>query len=507
MKLRNQRHTIYSLALIAAASVGMMSCNDKSDPVEEDETTNIVNVPNVAVTSFSLRSDSKVMSNLDSVFFSIDLNHGVIYNADSLPKGTPVDKLIPVIKYSDYITKALITMEGGITKTGESDYYASPSDTIDFSGKVTLTIATADDAMSKDYVIKVNVHKQNPDSLQWDQIAVTGLPSRLGSPKAQGTVDHSGMAVCLIEESDGSFTLAQSDDIYANIWTKQQVALSFMPDLGTFTSTSDAFYILDTTGELYTSADALAWTSTGEVWVALLGGYEDTVLGLETTSEGLFHAQYPAKNMTRKAAETDFPIKGCSNLAQHSNKWTLSPVGIICGGILATGDYTSATWGFDGREWVKLSDGGIPQITGAALVPYYAFRNLSSSIYPTEMKVWMLVGGMLSDGAFNRDLYISYNNGVNWRKADSNLNLPASIPATLYWDPMVALQKHSTNISDAWKIVESRCATRASWSVNGDDLTWECPYIYLTGGLDESGTLRNAIWRGAINRLRFAPIF
>lgn len=187
----------------------MMSCNDKSDPVEEDETTNIVNVPNVAVTSFSLRSDSKVMSNLDSVFFSIDLNHGVIYNADSLPKGTPVDKLIPVIKYSDYITKALITMEGGITKTGESDYYASPSDTIDFSGKVTLTIATADDAMSKDYVIKVNVHKQNPDSLQWDQIAVTGLPSRLGSPKAQGTVDHSGMAVCLIEESDGSFTLAQ----------------------------------------------------------------------------------------------------------------------------------------------------------------------------------------------------------------------------------------------------------------------------------------------------------
>ena len=41
-----------------------------------------------AVKSFSLKENDQVLNNIDSVFFSIDLVNGMIFNADSLPVGT-----------------------------------------------------------------------------------------------------------------------------------------------------------------------------------------------------------------------------------------------------------------------------------------------------------------------------------------------------------------------------------------------------------------------------------
>ena len=48
---------------------------------------------NTMVCAFSLQQDTSVLSNLDSIFFTIDLDRSVIYNADSLPKGTNVSAI------------------------------------------------------------------------------------------------------------------------------------------------------------------------------------------------------------------------------------------------------------------------------------------------------------------------------------------------------------------------------------------------------------------------------
>ncbi|WP_302265615.1 DUF6242 domain-containing protein, partial [uncultured Duncaniella sp.] len=49
---------------------------------------------NCSISSFSLSKDDSVLRALDSVFFSIDLINAEIYNADSLPKGTDIRKLV-----------------------------------------------------------------------------------------------------------------------------------------------------------------------------------------------------------------------------------------------------------------------------------------------------------------------------------------------------------------------------------------------------------------------------
>lgn len=174
----------------------------------------------VAVTGFSLKAMSKVAPNLDSVFFSIDLNRGVIFNADSLPVGTNIEKLIADISYTSSASSVKLTQTGG-KKEGEIDYKENPSDTIDFSGKVLLSITAEDNSTTRTYNIKVNVHKCEPDTLVWDRLAVTPMPSRLGNPVQQKTVQFKDAAYSLIAEKDGSYTMSVATDIIEGIWDKK----------------------------------------------------------------------------------------------------------------------------------------------------------------------------------------------------------------------------------------------------------------------------------------------
>lgn len=495
------------LALMTTVlAAGIASCNKKDDEPEEEKET-ISYLPNTAVTSFKLKADKNIMARLDSVFFSIDLDHGVIYNADSLPVGTKVDKLVASISYSSAITSAKIIMSGGTTRNDTIDYINNPGDSIDFTGNVRLILATDNEEMKKEYTVKLNVHRQNPDSLVWNEVAVVSLPSRLPDPVDQKSVEKDGAVYSLIMENDGSYTLASCGELYGNEWEKIQISPSFTPDVGSFAASSSAFYILDSNGVLYTSPDATAWTATGETWNRIIGGFADTAVGILTDSEGLKYAQYPMKDLQAVAVDPAFPVDGFSNLASYSNKWAASPVALFCGGVMADGSLSSDVWAFDGSKWIVLASGAFPAVKGASLIPYHAFRYTNStSMQPTELNAWLLLGGEMADGAFTRTVYISYDNGVNWRVGDSLLQLPDFFPLMTGCDNVVQVHTEDSSLSAAWRVMGRSDRHRVKWSVDGDILYWECPYIYLIGGNDSSDRLCNTIWRGALNRLQSAPI-
>ena len=113
----------------------------------------------------------------------------------------------------------------------------------------------------------------------------------------------------------------------------------------------------------------------------------------------------------------------------------------------------------------------------------------------------MLVGGKKQDGEFNRTVYISYDNGVSWNPGNSSMQLPSMIPTMTDCDNVVVSSVRSANLSDAWKK-----GTRADYTVDGDKIYWECPYIFLLGGYDPQHHLYDTIWRGVLTRLTFVPI-
>lgn len=498
------QHFFSKIAVFLIGAAALASCN-------KDETDSIIDIDyvntNVAVTKFSLKANTNVMAKLDSVGFAIDLEHGVIFNPDSLPMNAKINKLVADIKYSDYITNAVIRMDGGETRNDTIDYLKNPTDSIDFTGRVTLELSSG--SMKKTYLLKVNVHKQEVDSLIWDDQDVKQLPSRLPNPRTQKSIDYNGTAISLIEESNGTYTLSTSANLMDGQWTKNQIAFPFVPEVRSFNASTAALYLLSADGSLYTSTDGRNWSSTGKIWKAILGAYVDTAVGVsEDASGNLIFSQYPLKDLDVVQAPTEFPHGEYSNLVTLVNRWTTSPVAFFVGGRTNDGGCSAATWAFDGRNWIKLSTGGIPAICGATIVPYYSYRNTSaSSMVMTEYPAWMIIGGDKNDGTFNRDVYISYDNGVSWQKGDEFMQLPEALPAMTGCDNIVMSTRKSIKLSDFWRVPSSSTKTRASVEVDGDIIYWDCPYIYLIGGFDKNGKLYDTVWRGALARLTFVPFF
>ena len=493
-------------ACIAMLMGTLSSCNKKTETEEE------IYMPasSVAVTDFSLKSKSGSNVKLDSVFFSIDLNRGVIFNADSLPVGTDVTKLVPVISYTSSASAVTLTQSGGRYE-GEIDYKTNPSDSVDFSGKVVLKITAEDKTTTRSYDIKVNVHRMEPDSLMWDRLAVTPIPSRLGAPKQQKTIAYRESAYTLIQESDDSYTLSVAADLIAGEWDKKTPSFDFNPDVRTLNATEDRLYLLDTAGTLHTSADGLTWDNTGCIWTNIIGAYGNAMLGLRSEGGKLLHTCWPSDaGYAETAVSSDFPVREYTDFVQFSNRWTTLPIGFMVGGRLADGSFTEKTWGFDGDHWAVLSEGMTPRMAGATLVPYYVYRKTSSSLVQTEFSVWLLIGGLRNDGKNNKVIYASYDNGVNWYAVDTQMQLPDYFPGLHNLDGIMAEWPKQASLESNWTATPSRSLpgmARVRYEVEDYEVYWDCPYIYLFGGIKDNSTLNDEIWRGVLNRLTFVPQF
>ncbi len=499
MKLNSKLSKIIVALFIGAAFVtSISSCNST-----EEEIKPYLTPENVAVTSFKI-SNKKISANLDTTFFSIDLENGVIFNADSLPAGTEINKLVTTIKYSSYATQAVIKMEGGTTRTDTVDYAKTTTDSIDYTGKVTLRLATANNSVVKEYTIKINVHKQDVDSLIWADDQKNALPARQAYPVEQKCVSYKNKAISLIQERDNSYTLASSDDLYNNKWEKQAVTLGFTPDIRSLCASDSILAILDKQGNMYESTDGLKWTATGKQWHSIIGGYNETVLGIRNNGTAFEYAQYPQRNLVVTTIDPQFPITDQSNFVTTKNRWTTTPAGLMMGGKRADGSISDCTWGFDGRVWACLAQGTIPAVKSPSIIPYYNFRHTENAWEATEYPVWMLVCGQDDNGNYNRNTYLSYDNGITWSKADEKLQLPKIIPAMSQCDNVVMTTRKSFDLANNWK--KKPGMMRITSEVVGSTLYWECPYIYLVGGKRNDGALFDTIWRGALARLTYPPI-
>lgn len=494
------------LLLLVVTFVALTSCNKEE---EENLKTVNMNVPAVAVTNFYLRPDNKVINHLDSVFFSIDLENGVIFNADSLPKGTNVEKLVPVMTFSSTIETATIEMTGGRLRTGTTDYKKNPTDSIDFSGRVTLTLTSSDD-LSRTYEIKVNVHNADPDSLAWGNMAYAQLPSRLDSPRRQRTLSDGNTVYCLTEESDGSHTLATSTDLFSFSWDKRQISMPAGARLETMVTAAGKFYLLDADGRLMTATPGeMTWSFTGETWISMTGVYDGHVLGLVLRDGSVSHTHYPAGGgIADPQANPTFPVKGHTPMEPIENSWTTEPTGFLYGGISASGEMSASTWAFDGESWIEIANGGVPPLSGATLCPYYNYRKTSTSWIQTEYRAWLLFGGRLADGSLNRTLYISYDNGVTWRRGPESMQFPDFIPPCEGTDCIIGSIRMESDLADAWTraAMPKSAMRRLAYDIDGYHISWACPYVFLFGGVKADGALNDRVWRGVLERLRFTPL-
>ena len=484
-----------------------VSCNSKSD---EEEAEIVVTPAIIAVKQFHLQANDSVLAKLDSVAFSIDLNTGVIFNADSLPKGTNVTRLIPSITFANSMTKAELSFLKDNEEKVTVDYLTNPDDSIDFSHPVTLDVTAQDGINSFSYQIKVNVHTQEPDTLIWDKVATSTLPSRFSDPVAQKTLFRNETAFSLIEEYNGEYTLASCGDLIKGEWLKSALNFGFIPDIESFTSTPDSFWLLSKDGNLYIPSDGQSWTATGEVWYSIIGGYENSILGVKSTDSGFVHTMYPAEgNFTETPLEEGFPISDFSILGVMQTQWDPQPFAIMAGGLMENGEPTSSVWAYDGSTWAVINDSDLPLMEKPMLARYVVYRDTPYIFTKREMDVWLLFGGIDEKGSMNRKVYMSYDNGVNWSAAPQMMQLPESLPSLAGADVIVAGYDLTADLAEAWTPspqTKTSLWTRTSYTIDGYDITWVCPYMYIFGGYLQDQSLSSIIWRGVLARLEFTPV-
>lgn len=297
---------IYAI-LTALTLIVSASCNSSGNG---DNEPTVVSA-NTLVSNFRLQKNDSVMTLLDSIPFTIDVNRRLIYNPDSLPKGTDITRLVASISLASSTSVGEISISGATTmKDTTYTYNASATDSIDFTGRVTLTVKAADGISTKQYLLQVNVHNLESDSLYWNKMSRRNLPGALTDPETAKAVAYGGTTYCLVAEN-GNYTMSSTTDIATNNWNKQTVAFTFKPDVNSLTATDKALFVLDANGNLHKSTDGgINWTATGNKYSSLIAGYGDTLLAVATSESGYFTVALTDNGTeTKTAAPKEFPVK------------------------------------------------------------------------------------------------------------------------------------------------------------------------------------------------------
>lgn len=497
---------LYLLFFAFCGLVAFTACNDSDngDDIVDDSAEFAV-----MVKTFSLNADDSILSNLDQVYFSIDLNTATVFNADSLPLGTRVDSLGVSMTFSS-VSVADITMPGSDGKDTVVNYLENASQAIDFSrGYVSLHLVSANEKVERDYRIFVNVHKMKPDSLAWGNASWSAFPTTISDPSALHAVDFAGKAVCFATDGSSS-TVAVSSNPANNDWQVSQVTLPAGFVVNSVIATSDALYARDDNDNLLKSTDCgLTWTSVNAKMSHLYGGYGTTVLGVLRQSDATYsYVSYPEG--ISGTVLSSAPVEATSAAVTYVSEWSVEPMLMVFGGKNAAGQPVGAVWAFDGSGWAAISSSGLPAVAGPVLVPYFSFKSGDNWVV-TRQTALLAFGGTQADGTLSRTVYISYDRGANWTNAGELMQLPVGIPTLSGASALVFENTISSRAASAWRSIE--LPVMSQWlSVKNVSKgvkpieSWECPYIYLFGGTADSGEINTRVWRGVINRLMFKPL-
>lgn len=148
---------------------------------------------NTAITAFQVNTvnqylHTKAKDGSDSVYsktltcttykFYVDHLKGEIYNPDSLPVGADAKKVMCTVTCAGSGTLAIKSM------TSDSIALFNSSDSTDFSQPRVFYVYSQSGQHTRKYTIKVNVHRQQPDSMQWHALPATDVLRSMTAAKA-----------------------------------------------------------------------------------------------------------------------------------------------------------------------------------------------------------------------------------------------------------------------------------------------------------------------------------
>lgn len=401
---------------------------------------------------------------LDTVYgknyqFSIDQINRLIFNEDSLAVGadTIIDRIL--IKTMD--------VTGWIT-SGIEDTLFSIKDSVNLTAAMNndtgmkFKVHAADGITVREYTLKINVHKQDPDSLVWKPMAEeSAVFSTAVNAKAQRSVLLNSDLLVFTANTTAYKT---STVPYQYNWSP--ISVKNLPSDAKLTSVinfQEKLYMTTQTGDVYSSPDGAAWEKVNGLSnqvVALVACFAKndidnqppTLAGIQKDSDNNNYFCITTDGLTwerTEAVPAGFPTENIYYTALTTDNGVDEVV--VTGMPQASDEKTTQWFSMNGKSWADLSTGSTPTTVCPGMTN-------PSIMYYGDM--FYSFGGKL-------DAIYSSIAGIAWYKTKKKFLLPADFK------------------------------DKGSYSMTVDKNN----YIWIVFG--GNGT-KNEVWRGRLNRLGFA---
>ena len=385
------------LFCVAVALSGCLNTND----------TTVTSSTNPRMTSLTLAGNDSITK----AVFSINADSITIENVDSLPFGTPVNKAIPTFKFvSTY--GALLYING--STTGKA---LTGKDTIDFTLPVKIKNYAADNSTTKEYTIKVNVHKVEPKLYVWSL-----LNGSVGAanPTSQKAIYFNNKLLYFANE-------AGVTNLYTSIngvsWAHAN--LSGLPANATMVNTvqfnSKLFYTQDGV-KIYSSTDGASWTVAdvsaadytfktmlfalnGSVW-AITQSKVDSKYRFASSVDGTIW-------LIQNELPVGFPLTDFAAVS-FTSRVGGKPKAIVIGGKDVNGAILNTNWNTEnGTYWVNFNENASHSKSLDTLA-------LGASLISYDSKLFVF--GTKKDNVAVPQYKVSLDEGLTWKAPDTLYN-------------------------------------------------------------------------------------
>lgn len=401
--------------------------------------------------------------------FTIDQLNRLIYNRDSLPMDA--DTLI------DSILIKTFDVTGWITSGAPTDTVVNLSNYVDLTpamnndGGMTFKVHAADGMTTREYKLKVNVHRQDPDSLVWTDMQEKGeVFASVVNPDEQKAVILNGELLVYASHT-AAYKTSTAPDRYQ--WSAFDVdGLPADTKLSTIVAHDDALYAVTASKKVFSSADGAGWTEVatlGENVITLINGFSDRLSGI-VELEGKHYF-----NICKDGANWEAATNEAGELILHE-----VPAGFPTESLCTTRSYTG-----NGQERVLLV--GMPLADAEETVPWFSldgkdWGSLANTAYDVhcpgmDNPVITYYGDRFYCLGGELDAIYSSITGIAWHETETKFLLPQAFSG-----------------KGAYTIIVEPTEDKSVAPAEKRDFIW-----VIFGG---HGT-PNEVWRGRLNKLGF----
>lgn len=427
-------------------SLVVLICSCSKDDDDEATASDICYISGVSLgvvkrvvqTTLPDGRDTLIGSSYNAGLFPMTINQRelTIENRDSLLLGTRLDALLVTISYQG----SVVACRAADADTTDEWVKYVATDSLNLSKPIHLYVLSEDGHSKRIYTLKVNVHQQEGDSVNWtrvDSIGPFGTSAEKTQaipPVAMRSAILDGKLVVLAKNEEGFIITARRSDRTADgTWTFSQSGLPATTDVESLRQQDGALYISTTDGAIYTSSDALQWTEfiSAQAGLRLVAVTDNWLYALmdgglcrtSRTQPGTWLPETLDDDASRLPS-----LSLDSRYFVHENGYRyLQLVGTCEGSAESTAVVWNKIWDDDEdeatAEWVYFS----PSPDNKYLCP--ALQHLAVFSYDGR---GIALGGASIEGRGSHKpldvMLVTNDQGVTW-KTDVSLHLPSDITA------------------------------------------------------------------------------